>query len=171
MPEGDTEAQGQNRAVCNDSFNWNTTLEKISNNTTNLGLIITSGDQIQTRNLKNASAHYKQFNTNEPEYAGFLMPELLRTIPIATTIGNHDCMSSNYGYHFNNPNNTSGYGKTYAGEDYYFTYGSAVFLMLNTNNTDADEHDQFIKQALLDTEGMKWRIVVMHQDKIGRAHV
>lgn len=167
VPKDETKAQGQNRAVCNDSFNWNTTLEKINENTTNLAFIVTAGDQIQTRNLKDARKHYKEFNKNEAEYAGFFMPELLRTIPIATAIGNHDCMSANYSYHFNNPNDATGYGQTYAGEDYYFVYSDAVFLMLNTNNSDTLEHDQFIKEALSKTKDTTWRIVVMHQDIFG----
>lgn len=167
IPEGESIVQGQERAVCNDSFNWNSTLQSAYKHAKNLSFILTAGDQIQSRNLKDSSENYRTFDKNEIEYAGYLLPELLRNIPVATTIGNHDCLSENYKYHFNNPNSNTGYGATYAGEDYYFTYGDTIFLMLNTNNTTVEEHDEFIKEALSSNRDIRWRIVVMHQDIFG----
>lgn len=167
IPEGESIAQGQERAVCNDSFNWNTTLQAAYNHANNISFILTAGDQIQSRNLNNSKDNYRTFSKNEMEYAGYLLPELLRNIPVATTIGNHDCLSENYSYHFNNPNSNTGYGATYAGEDYYFTYGDAIFLMLNTNNTAVDEHGKFIREAISKNNTVRWRIVVMHQDIFG----
>lgn len=167
IPEGEHIAQGQERAVCNDSFNWNATLQAAYKHAKNLSFIVTAGDQIQSRNLKDSKENYKTFSKNEIEYTGYLLPKLLRNIPVATTIGNHDCLSENYKYHFNNPNSNTGYGTTYAGEDYYFTYGDTIFLMLNTNNTTVEEHDEFIKEALSSNNNVRWRIVVMHQDIFG----
>lgn len=167
IPEGQSIAQGQERAVCNDSFNWNTTLQAAYNQENTISFILTAGDQIQSRNLNNSKDNYKTFNKNEIEYAGYLLPELLRNIPVATSIGNHDCLSENYSYHFNNPNSNTGYGATYAGEDYYFTYGDTIFLMLNTNNTTVEEHGKFIRGAISKNNNVRWRIVVMHQDIFG----
>ncbi|WP_310603386.1 metallophosphoesterase, partial [Anaerosporobacter sp.] len=167
IPEGEEEEQGQERAVCNDSFNWNATLQAAYKRAKNLSFIVTAGDQIQSGNFKNSEATYKTFRENEIEYAGYLLPELLRKIPVATTIGNHDCLSGNYSYHFNNPNSKMGYGATYAGEDYYFSYGDTIFLMLNTNNENADEHEAFIEKALSSNKDARWRIVAMHQDIFG----
>ncbi|WP_455715035.1 metallophosphoesterase [Anaerosporobacter sp.] len=167
IPEGERIVQGQERAVCNDSFNWNSTLQAAYNHAKNLSFIVTAGDQIQSRNLSDSYENYKIFNKNEIEYAGYLLPELLRNIPVATTIGNHDCLSGNYSYHFNNPNSNTGYGATYAGEDYYFTYGDTLFLMLNTNNEAVEEHDKFMKDALSRNKNVRWRIVTMHQDIFG----
>lgn len=167
IADGESEVQGQERAVCNDSFNWNTTLQAAYEHAGELSFIITSGDQIQSRNLQASDANYKDFQKNEIEYAGYLAPELLRNIPVATTIGNHDCLSSNYSYHFNNPNSEMGYGATYAGADYYFTYGDTIFLMLNTNNTNVKEHEQFISEAISSNQNASWRIVTMHHDIFG----
>lgn len=167
IPDGESGKQGQDRAVCNDSFNWNSTLQAAYNHVKSLSFIVTAGDQIQSRNLKDSEANYKTFDKNEIEYAGYLSPVLLRSIPVATTIGNHDSLSGNYSYHFNNPNSKTGYGATYAGADYYFTYGDTIFLMLNTNNTNVEEHEKFIREAVSSNKNVTWRIVAMHQDIFG----
>lgn len=167
IAEGESEILGQERAVCNDSFNWNATLQAAYKHAKDVSFIVTAGDQIQSRNLQDSEANYKTFWKNEIEYAGYLAPSLLRNIPVATTIGNHDSLSGNYSYHFNNPNSEIGYGATYAGADYYFTYGDTIFLMLNTNNTNVDEHEKFISEALSSNKNASWRIVTMHQDIFG----
>lgn len=50
------------------------------------------GDQVQTRNTKEDEV---LFTKNEIEYRGFLSPERLKSLPIATIIGNHDSPSGN----------------------------------------------------------------------------
>lgn len=167
IPKGETKKQGQLRGVCNDSFNWNSTLQAANKRASKASFIVSSGDQIQSRNLRNSKENYKTFCKNEMEYAGFLMPILLRSLPIATSIGNHDCLSANYSYHFNNPNSHTGLGETYAGQDYYFNYGNTIFIMLNTNNPNVKEHETFINKALDSNKNAKWRIVTMHQDIFG----
>jgi len=167
IPYGEKEKQGQSKGVCNDSFNWNSTLQTAYSKVKNASFVISAGDQIQSRNLKNSKKNYLTFSKNEMEYAGFLMPRILRSLPIATSIGNHDYLSGNYTYHFNNPNSHTGLGKTYAGENYYFNYGDTIFIMLNTNNPNIDEHDKFIKKAIKSNPNAKWRFVTMHQDIFG----
>lgn len=125
--------------------------------------IITSGDQIQSRNKDNPSKYY---NKNEVEYAGFLSTSILRYIPIATTIGNHDSPSGNYAMHFNNPNESS-LGKTEAGGNYYFTYKNALFIILNSNNDNIEEHKEFINKVVEENKDLKWRIVSFHHDIYG----
>lgn len=44
------------------------------------------------------------YGSNEREYAGYLGAEALTSLPVATTIGNHDSVSNQYSLHFNNPN-------------------------------------------------------------------
>ena len=39
------------------------------------------------------------YTDNEIEYAGYLSPDALKSLPVATTIGNHDAISGNYSYH------------------------------------------------------------------------
>ncbi len=170
IPVGSEDEQGQDNAVRNDSFNWNNTvnkaLELAEQRGSSVNFMVSAGDQIQSRDKDNADTSHLTYSENEIEYAGYLSPKALETLPVATTIGNHDALASNYTYHFNNPN-ASELGTTYAGGDYYFTYGNTLFIMLNTNNTNAAEHKQLIEKACSENEDAKWRIVTLHQDIYG----
>ncbi len=163
---GELTELGQDRAVRNDSFNWNNTVEKAISLNPDTAFMLSAGDQIQTRDKKTAAATHSTYVKNEIEYSGYLSPELLKRVPVATSIGNHDALSSNYSYHFNNPN-ASEMGATYAGGDYYFSYGNALFIMLNTNNTNLAEHSAFIKSACDAHENASWKVVTLHQDIYG----
>lgn len=88
---------------------------------------------------------------------------------VATTVGNHDADNANYTYHFNTANASELGSNGVVGGDYYFTYGNALFLMLNTQNTNTAEHKQFIEQAIQACPDAKWRIVTLHQDIYGSA--
>lgn len=160
---GEEEEQGQDKAVRNDSFNWNNTLETALKSNPKVSFMISAGDQIQSRDKKNSS---KTYDKNEIEYAGYLSPQALKSLPVATTIGNHDSPSGNYSFHFNNPN-SSELGSTEAGGDYYYSYGNALFIMLNTNNYNVAEHKQLIKKAISENKDAKWRILTLHQDIYG----
>lgn len=155
--------QGQDNATRNDSFNWNNTINTALKTNPNISFMISAGDQIQSRDKKNAS---KTYDKNEIEYSGYLSPKALKSLPVATTIGNHDAPSGNYSFHFNNPN-ASDLGKTEAGGDYYFSYGNALFITLNTNNYNVAEHKSVIEKAISENKNSKWRIVTLHQDIYG----
>ncbi|BBF41870.1 N-acetylmuramoyl-L-alanine amidase [Lachnospiraceae bacterium KM106-2] len=165
--------QAQDEAVRNDSFNWNDTLNKAFQKTDqNASFILSAGDQIQL--TKKKSPKGKGFES-EIEYTGFLSPNVLRSLPFAPTVGNHDADNANYSYHFNLPNrstygvNTSNDDTTKVGGDYYFTYGSVLFLMLNTQDTNVAEHKRFIEEAVSANKDCKWRVVTLHQDIYGSA--
>ncbi|MDO5009626.1 MAG: metallophosphoesterase family protein [Intestinibacter bartlettii] len=163
MPDNLTDAEIQDRAVRNDSFNWNNTINSMIRRNSNMSFIISAGDQIQSRDKEKPSRLY---NKNEIEYAGYLSPLALKSIPIATTIGNHDSWSANYSYHFNVPNQSK-FGSTMAGGDYYYRYGNTLFIMLNTNNDNVDEHEKFIESVVKLNKDAKWRIVTIHHDIYG----
>jgi predicted phosphodiesterase len=156
----DNKILGEDRACRNDAYNWNNTLTTALNNNPNVSFIISAGDQIQSSNKDPLST------INEIEYTGFLSPSILKSLPVATTIGNHDSKNSNYSFHFNNPN-ASNLGTTSAGGDYYYSYGDALFITLNSNNTNTAEHDSLIKKAISETPNAKWRIVTFHHDIYG----
>ena len=165
--------QAQDEAVRNDAFNWSDTLNKAVEKTKNqASFILSAGDQIQL--TKGKSPKGKNYE-NEIEYAGYLSPDVLKSLPVAPTVGNHDADNANYTYHFNVPNK-SDYGvnkatedTTKVGGDYYFTYGSALFIMLNTQNTNVAEHKNFIEETVKANKECKWRIVTLHQDIYGSA--
>ncbi|HEX3021036.1 MAG TPA: metallophosphoesterase family protein [Lachnospiraceae bacterium] len=167
VPAGSKEEQGQSNAVRNDSFNWNNTLNEALKRNSKISFAISAGDQIQTRDKKTPEKTYKTFDENEIEYAGYLSADALASLPVATSIGNHDTNSANYTYHFNNPNASKTLGDTYAGTDYYFSYGNTLYIMLNTNNVNIVEHKQFIDKAIASHKDAKWKIVTMHQDIYG----
>ena len=144
-----------NTAARNDSFAWNRTLEIASAQNPDLNFIISAGDQVN-----------KTGQAKEEEYAGYLSASVLSGLPVATTIGNHDSLNPDYTYHFNNPN-TTGYGETEAGGDYYYSYGSGLFIVLNTNNYNVAEHEKTIQEAVASDPDAAWRIVTIHQDIYG----
>ena len=144
-----------NTAARNDAFAWNRTLEIASAQNPDLNFIISAGDQVN-----------KTGKAKEEEYAGYLSSSVLSGLPVATTIGNHDSLNPDYTYHFNNPN-TTGYGETEAGGDYYYSYGSGLFIVLNTNNYNVAEHEKTIQEAVASDPDAAWRIVTIHQDIYG----
>jgi len=160
---GTQKEQGQDIAVRNDSFNWNNTINTALKANPEISFMISAGDQIQSSDKKNPG---KTYDKNEIEYAGYLSPKALKSLPVATTIGNHDAPSGNYSFHFNNPN-ASDLGKTEAGGDYYYSYGNTLFITLNTNNKNATEHKKLIEKAVNENKNAKWRIVTLHQDIYG----
>ena len=159
--------QAQSDSVCNDSFNWEATLNAAMDQTNDqAAFVVSAGDQIQTTKKKSPN---KAAWVSEIEYAGYLSPDVLQSLPVATSVGNHDADNENYTYHFNTPNNSDLGSNDIVGGDYWFTYGDALFMMLNTQDTDTAEHKQFMEQAIAANPDCKWRIVTMHQDIYGSA--
>ena len=147
-----------NTAARNDGFGWNRTLKIATAQNPGLNFMISAGDQVN-----------KTGKPKEEEYAGYLNPEVLAGLPVATTIGNHDSLNPDYGYHFNNPNTTN-YGATQAGGDYYYSYSSGLFIVLNTNNYNAAEHERAIAEAVASDPDAIWRVVTIHQDIYGSGY-
>ena len=155
----------QSEAVRNDSFNWNYTLNRAFAKTGNsANFILSAGDQIQT-NYEDA----EDTRISEIEYAGYLSPDVMKSVPVATTVGNHDADNPNYTYHFNIANMSDLGDNGYVGGDYYFTYGDALFMILNTQDTNVSEHKKFIEETVAANQDCKWRIVTLHQDIYGSA--
>ena len=156
----------QSASVCNDSFNWNNTLEQATEKAPDASFVLSAGDQIQTTKSK---APNKDATNSEIEYTGYLCPDVLDSLPVATTVGNHDADNVNYSYHFNTANNSELGSNGIVGGDYYYTYGNALFIMLNTQDTNVAEHKQFIEEAIAACPDATWRIVTLHQDIYGSA--
>lgn len=152
-----------NLAARNDSYNWNRVLKDAVKDHEDVSFMVSAGDQI----------NYAQ---NEREYAGYLGAETLRSLPVATTIGNHDSGSEQYGLHYNNPNTFSAAdtsyteGQTKAGTDYYYRYGNVLFIVLDTNNYNCATHKNVIEKAVNENKDAKWRVVTFHQDIYGSGY-
>ena len=157
----------QSNAVKSDAFNWSSTLNAALEKTNDqLSFVVSAGDQIQTTKKKSPN---KDASKSEIEYTGYLSPEALKSLPVATTVGNHDADNANYTYHFNRTNASELGSNKVVGGDYYFKYGNALFIMLNTQDTNVAEHKQFIEQTVAANKDCKWRIVTLHQDIYGSA--
>lgn len=157
----------QSVAVANDAFNWNTTLSQAMEKTNNkASFVLSSGDQIQSTKKKSPK---KAAWGSEIEYSGYLSPDVLKNLPVATTVGNHDADNENYLYHFNITNASNFGSNGTVGGDYWFKHDNALFIMLNTQDTNVEEHRQFIEQTVAANKDCKWRIVTLHQDIYGSA--
>ena len=157
----------QSAAVANDAFNWNTTLNQAMEKTGNkASFVLSSGDQIQSTKKKSPN---KAAWGSEIEYSGYLSPDVLKNLPVATTVGNHDADNANYTYHFNTVNASELGSNGKVGGDYWFKHDNALFIMLNTQDTNVEEHRQFIEQTVAANKDCKWRIVTLHQDIYGSA--
>ncbi|MGN0949058.1 metallophosphoesterase family protein [uncultured Megasphaera sp.] len=164
-PSGSQMKQDGEMAARNDSFNWNKTLNSALAQHPEINFLVSPGDQIN-QPAEDQSA--TKLNEQEIQYAAYLSAAALRNLPEASSIGNHDSMTSGYQNHFNVPNPfTEESNPTKAGHGYYYTYGNALFIVINANNYNAADHEALIKKAIKAHPDTKWRIVVMHQDIYG----
>lgn len=142
----------------NDAYNWNKVLKGAVKNHPDVSFMVSAGDQVNSA-------------TSETEYAGYLSAEVLASLPVATTIGNHDSGSAQYSYHYNNPNSMADTEEaTNAGTDYYYRYGNTLFIVLDTNNYNCADHENTIKKAVEENKDATWRVVTFHQDIYGSGY-
>lgn len=161
-PTESSEAQSADIAARNDAFSWNKTLTAAISDHSDVDFIVSAGDQINNTGDDNGQ---------EREYAGFLSSDVLSNVPVAPTIGNHDSKFANYQNHFNVPNAyTEEQNATPAGNDYYYTYGDVLFIVLNTNNYNCADHEALIKKAEQAAPNAKWKIVTFHHDIYGSGY-
>ncbi len=121
----------------------------------------------------------------EGEYDSFLDHDMFRERIFSTVTGNHETyMDKNddnqqntvFRDHFYLPNvselgsftkNNEDGSLTYVPGDYYYTYGDTLFINLNSNNTNSNEHKEFIERAIKEAEGKRnakfsWKVVSFH---------
>lgn len=135
---------------------WTTTLNKSQENFTQTAFLACLGDQVA-----------KTFV--DGQFDAFFSPKELKSFALAVVPGNHD-VGANYTPHYNMPNvsnlgvqSTMGAGSG----DYYFTYGDALFMTINSISTAYDEHVQFLENTIEANPNAKWKIVMMHYGIFG----
>ena len=159
VPTESESSQSAEIAARNDAFSWNKTLPAATKSHPEVNFMVSAGDQINNTGDDNGQ---------ECEYAGFLSPDAMSELPVAATIGNHDSKFANFQNHFNVPHAyTEEKNATAAGNDYYYSYGSALFIVLNTNNYNCADHEALIQKAIASHPKATWRIVTFHQDIYG----
>lgn len=134
-----------------DTCGWNYTVEKMLAEYTDAAFAISGGDQFQSPD-------------SLTQMKAYLAPEKLRSLPVANTIGNHDDDATLYGDIFNNPNEVNELFASEAGTGYYYAYGDALFITVNSNNTSFTDTARVIRKAVKAYPDAKWRIVTMHHN-------
>ena len=139
-----------------DIATWKSSVTAMTGAIPDAAFVLSLGDQIDNTSSQAGA---------DAQYDGYFSPLELLGIPVATVDGNHDYgLGQYYGYHYNLPNQSLQYGATQYGNDgdYWFRYGSALFLMLNSNTLSASTHDVFLHSAIAANRDASWRIVCFH---------
>ncbi len=131
--------------------NWHNLLNKVKYHFPDSSFLVSLGDQVN------------DYNDSE-EYSAFLNQGALYSLPLVPVKGNHDMGGPEYSEHFTLPNLSSlGTCDDEGDGDYWFTRGSALFLVLDVMAREKiEEHSQFIASAVEANPDAKWRIVFSH---------
>jgi hypothetical protein len=150
------------KTIDSDTAGWVDTINKATGKYGSASFLLCLGDEVND---------YNKLETQNLEYAAYFSPVQFKSLPVATVDGNHDFqLGEYYGFHYNLPNLSSQYGISYGNDgDYWFTYGNALFLMLNSNTESIATHDQFIRDAIAKNPAAKWRIVGFHHSVYSEA--
>ena len=136
-----------------DAAGWDRTLSSAAATADDPSFFYSLGDQVNSAG-------------NQEQYAQYLAPEATRTIPQATTIGNHDVSSKAYEQHFNRPNvsqDHGGGGIVTSGGDYWFIEDGVLFLNINSNSSDMDAHAEFIDEVVAEHgDQARWTVLGFH---------
>ena len=102
------------------------------------------------------------------EYFAMVMPNELREIPTSIAVGNHDVKRYTFGALANYPNmKTENLSDSLICSDYYFVKGNALFLIIDSTNSSAADHYEFVKNAVEKNPDVKWRVMMFHHDLYG----
>lgn len=143
---GDADSE---EVLIRDTAGWCHTLDTALSTVPETSFILSAGDQVE-------------LGYSLKEYKAFLAPEQLRNMPVAAAIGNHDFYFPLYSYYFNNTNQVRENLPSPAGHGYYFTYGDALFIVLNSNDMSAIDANKVVSTACRANPFAKWRVVLMH---------
>lgn len=101
----------------------------------------------------------------QSEYKAFSSALAVKSVPVATTIGNHDRKGVAYKTFGNKPNEqTDAMVSSYIGGNYWFTKGDVLFLIVDSNNASGIDHRKFVKEAVKANPDAKWKVMMAHHD-------
>jgi len=130
-----------------DADGWDRTMTAATELFPDTDFLVSAGDQVN--------------RANKPiQYEGWFSPEELTAYPIMPIVGNHDAAS--FADYFNVPNET-GLGGDSEASDFYFTYGNTLFLALNSQSDDVEEHRKAMERAIAENPDATHRIVLLHK--------
>ncbi len=129
------------QAVQNDTYGWERTLISAKNN--GAELILCAGDQVND-------------GFSVTQYNALFSSDVLGDIPFAPTAGNHDFYSPLFPVYF------GAAGEDCVGNNYYFSYNNALFIVLDSNNIIQPVHEFTIARAVNDYPDAEWRVILLH---------
>lgn len=129
------------KAVQDDTYGWERTLKNAEEK--GAELILTAGDQV------NDGFSLTQYNA-------LFSVDTLKRLPFAPTAGNHDFYSPLYPLYFGS------LGVDAFGNDSYFSYGNALFIILDSNNILTPVHRLTISSAIAAFPDADWRVIMLH---------
>ena len=136
--------------LLHDVAGWDTTLCEAAGTFPEISLCLSAGDQAE-------------IGFSEKQFRLFLAPDVMRGLPIATTVGNHEFYYPCLNLHFAHPNRYGGSILHSIGDEpYYFAQKNALFIVLDTNDPIAWDHEAVIERAVQSYPDTKWRVVMMH---------
>jgi hypothetical protein len=136
---------------------WINAVTKVCRQFPAAAFLMSAGDQVETCDC-------------ESQFTAFFAPAEFKSLPVAPAVGNHDNGAANHGSHYHFPNQSNFYGVTSPSSgDYYFTYGNALFMVLNSNCQSCAGHRAFIQSAVAANPYSTWKIVMFHHDIYGSA--
>lgn len=135
------------------AYNFDFTVNKALEKNDDISLILSAGDQAS--------------EGLQCEYIGFAATPNLKSIPVATTIGNHDRKGVDYKTFSNMPNQQEMTVSSYVGSNYYFVKNNVLFLVMDSNNSSTVDHRKFVKQAVKDNPDVNWKVMMFHHDLHG----
>lgn len=101
------------------------------------------------------------------EWNGLLATPILRSLPAAYCIGNHDKKGITQKHYIYNPNEYNALLPSPVGKSNWFRYGDVLFLIFDSTNGNATDHLNFARNAINQNLDAKWRIGVLHNDMNG----
>jgi len=133
------------------SFQIHTVLNTALTKNPDVSFMLSGGDQIRSGYVPG-------------EWNALLASPVFRSVPVAFAVGNHDKSGDMMKNYVNNPNEYNAVLASPAGKDYWFRYGSVLFLIFDSTNGNAIDHINFAKDAVSKNLDAKWRIGMLHHD-------
>lgn len=136
--------------LLHDVAGWDTTLCAATQAFPDISLCLSAGDQAE-------------IGFAEKQYRLLLAPEVMRALPIATTVGNHEFYYPCLNQHFAHPNRFGGSILHLLGDEpYYFSQKNVLFIVLDTNDPITWDHEAVMERAVRAYPDEQWRVVMMH---------
>ncbi len=144
-----------------DAGGWYSSLDLITDKYPEASFILHTGDQVENAD-------------SAEQYDAFLNHSSFEKYRFSTVVGNHDDGNVAYSEHFQNPNVQKDSGASETGNeagDYWYTYNNVLFISLNANNNNYEEHNAFVRQIMGQYSTSKtWSIVTYHQSTYSAAN-